>query len=265
MPRSPPVGRPSAERRMIVLRDVSVRHANGVAALSRVNLQVSPGEMLFLVGSTGSGKSTLLKLLYRELLPSEGRVFVGEQDVTELDRRRIPFLRRQLGVVFQDFRLLPYKTARENVGFALQVIGHEPRLMHTKVNKALSRVGLARRADSLPQELSGGEQQRVSLARALVNEPKLLLADEPTGNLDPESSLDIMNLLCEVAETGTTVLVATHDRDIVDRFRKRVVELRDGRIARDELVGGYTRTEPAAEAEPEAETAEARGVSLADA
>ena len=227
---------------MIVISDVSVRYPNGVEALTKANLQVARGEFAFLVGTTGSGKSTLLKLLYREMLPTEGRVYVDEQDVTALTRREIPLLRRRLGVVFQDFRLLPYKTARENVAFALQVIGTEPRTMHTKVARALGRVGLSSRVDAMPHELSGGEQQRVSIARALVNEPPVLLADEPTGNLDPDSSLEIMSLLTGIAETGTTVMVATHDRDIVNHFRKRVVRLANGRIITDRAEAGYDQT-----------------------
>ncbi|NUP98957.1 MAG: cell division ATP-binding protein FtsE [Armatimonadetes bacterium] len=251
---------------MVVLRDVSVRFANGVEALSHANLQVSRGEFVFLVGTTGSGKSTLLKLLYRELLPTEGRVHVDEQDVTELNRQQIPLLRRRLGVVFQDFRLLPYKTARENVAFALQVIGAEPRSMHMQVMRALSRVGLSHRVNAMPHELSGGEQQRVSIARALVNEPVILLADEPTGNLDPESSTEIMDLLEAVAAAGTTVMVATHDRDIVNRLRKRVVQLDHGRITRDEQAAGYEAGQPAAQPEPgdREEPNEDAGVSLAD-
>ncbi len=247
---------------MIVYRDVSVRYPNGVEALARINLQIERGELVYLVGATGSGKSTLLKLLYRELLPTEGRVWVDGQDVTTLPRRDVPRLRRRLGVVFQDFRLLPYKTARENVGFALQVIGAEPRSMHSRALRALSRVGLNKRADSMPHELSGGEQQRVSIARALVNEPILLLADEPTGNLDPLSSQDIMRTLEDIAATGTTVVVATHDRDIVNRFPRRVVQLVDGRVARDDPAGGY---EIALDAAVPEDAPAVEGVPVADA
>jgi cell division transport system ATP-binding protein len=227
---------------MIVVRNVTVRHANGMEALSRVHLHVKRGEFAFLVGSTGSGKSTLLKLLYRELAPTEGSVLVDGTDVTQLPRREIPLLRRRLGVVFQDFRLLPYKTARENVAYALQVIGAEPRSLHRLSMAALSRVGLAQRASAMPDELSGGEQQRVCLARALVNDPLVLLADEPTGNLDPESSRDVIGTLEAINAAGTTVLVATHDRDIVNLLGKRVIELDHGRVARDEAEGQYDRT-----------------------
>ncbi|MBI2302799.1 MAG: cell division ATP-binding protein FtsE [Armatimonadetes bacterium] len=228
---------------MLVVRNVTVRYPNGVEALSRLNLHLKRGEFVFLVGSTGSGKSTLLKLFYREVQQTEGSVIVDEQDVSGLPRRAIPLLRRKVGVVFQDFRLLPYKTARENVAFALRVIGAEPRSLHMRVARALSRVGLDHRADALPEQLSGGEQQRVSIARALVNEPAVLLADEPTGNLDPDVSLEVMEVIESVAESGTTVVVATHDRDIVNHFRKRVVELVAGRLARDQVAGGYRATD----------------------
>lgn len=224
---------------MLVCRNVTVRYPNGVEALSRVNLHVRPGEFVFLVGPTGSGKSTLLKLFYREATQTEGTVIVGDQDVSALRRREIPMLRRRLGIVFQDYRLLPYKTARENVAFALQVIGADPRVVRLQVARALSRVGLGDRTDAMPEELSGGEQQRVSIARALVNDPLVLLADEPTGNLDPDMSIEVMSVIERVAESGTTVVVATHDRDIVNHFRKRVVEMEAGRITRDEAVGGY--------------------------
>ncbi|MCC7493269.1 MAG: cell division ATP-binding protein FtsE [Fimbriimonadaceae bacterium] len=245
---------------MIVIRDVTVRYHRGPEALARANLQIRRGEFVFLVGTSGSGKSTLLKLLYRDLLPTEGRVWVNDQDLTTLSRREIPLLRRQLGVVFQDYRLLPYKTASENVAFALEVIGDEPRQMHRKVMRALARVGLQQRQGAMPHELSGGEQQRISIARALVNDPVLLLADEPTGNLDPDSSLGVMQLLDEIAASGTTVVVATHDRHMVDHFRKRVVELVDGRIVRDEELAGYARpSEPAVAAAP------VEGVDLAEA
>ncbi|MBI5834979.1 MAG: cell division ATP-binding protein FtsE [Armatimonadetes bacterium] len=225
---------------MIVFRNVTVRYDGKVEALSRVNLTIPDGEFVFLVGSTGSGKSTLMKLLYRELLPTEGSVYVGDDDVTQLEAKHIPLLRRRLGVVFQDFRLLPYKNAVENVSYALQVIGAEPRDIHQRALSALGRVGLAHRATSMPGQLSGGEQQRVSIARALVNDPTVLLADEPTGNLDPETSLDVIHLLESINESGTTVIVATHDREIVNLLAKRVVELDSGRVARD-AVGGYDR------------------------
>ncbi len=257
---------------MIVFRNVTVRYDGKVEALSRVNLTIADGEFVFLVGSTGSGKSTLMKLLYRELLPTEGNVYVGDDDVTQLAAGQIPMLRRRLGVVFQDFRLLPYKNAVENVSYALQVIGAEPRDIHQRALSALGRVGLAGRAGSMPGQLSGGEQQRVSIARALVNDPTVLLADEPTGNLDPDTSLEVIRLLEAINESGTTVIVATHDRDIVDLLSKRVVELQAGRVARD-AVGGYDRLapgeaagQPDAEppAEPAAETTEEGAADVAE-
>lgn len=251
---------------MLVARNVSVRYPTGVEALSRVNLHVKRGEFVFLVGATGSGKSTLLKLFYREVAPTEGTVIVDQQDVTALPRQQVPLLRRRVGVVFQDYRLLPYKTARENVAFGLQVIGAEPRTVHMNVARALSRVGLTSHADAMPDQMSGGEQQRVSIARALVNEPAVLLADEPTGNLDPEMSLEVMQIISRVAETGTTVVVATHDRDIVNHFRKRVVEVEHGRIARDEQSGGYRSSDTLPLALPELDAlGGAQGVPFADA
>ncbi len=224
---------------MIGVLNVSVRYPNGVEALDRVSLHVERGEFVFLVGTTGSGKSTLLKLCYREVLPTEGSVLVDGQDVTALPQREIHLLRRKVGVVFQDFRLLAYKTAAENVAFALQVIGAEPRGVQRKVMTALSRVGLHGKGTAMPHELSGGEQQRVSIARALVNEPTMLLADEPTGNLDPDSSAEIMKLLEQINAAGTTVVVATHDRDVVNRFRQRVVRLAEGRVVSDTAGGEY--------------------------
>jgi cell division transport system ATP-binding protein len=244
---------------MIVFRNIGVRYANGVQALSQINLSIANGEFVFVVGSSGSGKSTLLKLLYREIAPTEGSTWVDDLEVSALSRREVPLLRRRLGVVFQDFRLLPYKTAVENVSYALQVIGAEPRDLHRRAVEALGQVGLAGRAGARPDELSGGEQQRVSIARALVNRPTLLLADEPTGNLDPESSADLMKILEAINAGGTTVMVATHDRDIVNRMAKRVIELTAGRVVRDDAEGAYDRAAepgsgaPAIEAEPEAE------------
>ncbi len=243
---------------MIIYRNVSVRYRGGVEALTRVNLSIGEGSFVFLVGSTGSGKSTLFKLLYRELAPTEGHVYFRGEDVTLMPPRHTPFLRRQMGVVFQDFRLLPYKSALENVSYALQVIGHDPRDIHRRAMASLRRVGLFERASAMPHELSGGEQQRVSIARALVNEPVALLADEPTGNLDPDTSFEVMQLLESIcAEMGTTIVVATHDRDIVDRMARRVIVLEAGRVARDE-VGGYDAEIPEPPA-PEPPAPEANG------
>jgi cell division transport system ATP-binding protein len=204
-----------------------------------VNLSIGKGEFVFITGASGSGKSSLLRLIYREEEPTEGTVVVAGQDVAAMDPSRVPFLRRQIGVVFQDFRLLSQLTVRENVGFALDVVGSGRREKHRKVPIALELVGLPHKADGLPGELSGGEQQRVCIARALVNSPPVLLADEPTGNLDPETSWDIVQLLSRISERGTTIVVATHDKYIVDGMRRRVIELAHGVAVRDDPGGAY--------------------------
>jgi cell division transport system ATP-binding protein len=223
---------------MIHLEGVTVVYPDGTRALSGIDLQVDRGEFTFIVGASGSGKSTMLQLMYRELVPTEGRVIIAGQDVASLPRERIPMLRRNVGVVFQDFRLLPDKNVWENVAFALDVVGASRREKYRKVPLSLELVGLSEKEQSFPHELSGGEQQRVSIARALVNNPALLLADEPTGNLDPDISWEIVQLLANIAERGTTVLMATHDRVIVDGMRKRVVSLVGGTIVRDARGGG---------------------------
>ncbi|MGC9317082.1 MAG: cell division ATP-binding protein FtsE [Armatimonadota bacterium] len=223
---------------MIHLEGVTVVYPDGTRALSGIDLQVDRGEFTFIVGASGSGKSTLLQLIYRELVPTEGRVIIAGQDVASLPRSRVPMLRRNVGVVFQDFRLLPDKNVWENVAFALDVVGASRREKFRKVPLALELVGLSEKEASLPAELSGGEQQRVSIARALVNNPAILLADEPTGNLDPDISWEIVQLLTNIADRGTTVLCATHDRVIVDGMRKRVVSLVGGTIVRDARGGG---------------------------
>jgi len=224
---------------MIEFRNVSVTYPKGIEALRDVNLRVNKGEFLFVVGPTGTGKSTLLKLIYREEVPTRGSVIVAGQDVAKLRGGRIAKLRRTMGVVFQDFRLLPNKTAWENVSFALYVIGTPRREIRTRAPECLELVGLLDRAHAYPHQLSGGEQQRVSIARALVNNPSMLLADEPTGNLDPDTSWDIIQLLDQVSGRGTTVVVASHDQHIVDRMRKRVVALDNGVVVRDEAKGMY--------------------------
>ena len=223
---------------MIHVEGVTVVYPDGTRALSGVDLQVDRGEFTFIVGASGSGKSTLLQLIYRELVPTEGRIIIAGQDVAGLPRNRVPHLRRNIGVVFQDFRLLPDKNVWENVAFALEVVGASRREKYRKVPLALELVGLAEKEQSFPHELSGGEQQRVSIARALVNSPAVLVADEPTGNLDPEISWEIVQLLTNIAERGTTVLCATHDRVIVDGMRKRVLSLVGGTIVRDARGGG---------------------------
>jgi len=224
---------------MVQFQRVSKIYSSGVTALSDVSLRIDRGEFVFVVGPTGSGKSTLLKLLYRAELPTHGRVLVYGRDVGRLRAGTVAGLRRTLGVVFQDFKLLPQRTALENVAFALRVTGTAspdivPRALH-----ALERVGLEQRRDAMPAELSGGEQQRVSIARALVHDPPLLLADEPTGNLDPDSSWGIMQLLSRINLRGTTVIVTTHNKAIVDILRQRVVQLAGGRVARDQRQGLY--------------------------
>ena len=211
----------------------------GKPALDRVTVDVEKGEFVFLVGASGSGKSTALRLVLRETRPTQGRVYVAGKEINRLAGWKVPRLRRQIGTVFQDFRLLQNKTVAENVAFAQQVIGKSRSEIRRVVPETLELVGLKDKSERLPDELSGGEQQRVAIARAYVNRPMILIADEPTGNLDPTSSVGIMSLLERINETGTTVLMATHDHGIVDQMRKRVVELDEGRVIRDEAMGAY--------------------------
>ncbi len=220
---------------MIVLESVSKIY-NGVAALSDVNLHIGKGEFVFIVGSSGSGKTTLFKLLTKELEPTSGRIFLNGQNIAKIRRSQIPFMRRGIGIVFQDFRLLQDRTVYENIVFAERVVGTPSNVIKKKAKEVLSLVGLADKAKSYPEELSGGEQQRVALARALVNEPPVLLADEPTGNLDPENAWEIMNLLEDINERGTTVLVVTHNKEIVERMQKRVITLENGVMTSDSKV-----------------------------
>lgn len=208
-------------------------------ALDDVNIEIYPGEFVFLVGHSGSGKTTLLNTMLRNVKPTSGRVMVAGQDLMKIKNRKIPFLRRQIGAVFQDYKLLPNRTAYENVAFALQCIGKPKAVIKAQVPEVLRLVGLAEQMDSLPDQLSGGEQQRVSVARAMVNRPPLLICDEPTGNLDPAISLGIMKLLKRINRTGTTVIVATHDRAMVDSMQRRVIALEGGRVIRDQERGGY--------------------------
>jgi cell division transport system ATP-binding protein len=210
-----------------------------VVALDSVSLEVTKGEFVFIVGPSGSGKSTFMRLLTREQVADSGEVWVAGKNLRKLRRWKVPLLRREIGYVFQDFKLLPNKTVRENVSFALEVIGRSRREIRARVPEVLELVGLTDKAESLPHELSGGQQQRVSIARAFVNNPRLLLCDEPTGNLDPATSVGIMKLLDRINRTGTTVVMATHDQQIVDSMRRRVVELEDGRIVRDQVRGVY--------------------------
>jgi len=224
---------------MIRLENVTKTYKNSTTALSDVSVDIDKGEFVFLVGSSGSGKSTFLRLLLREELPDKGRIIEAGRDIVSLPKWRVPFLRRNIGCVFQDFRLLPNKTVFENVAFALEVIGRSKSVVRTQVPQILELVGLGHKLDSLPSELSGGEQQRVAVARAFVNRPLILLADEPTGNLDPTTSEGIMSLLDRINRTGTTVVMATHDRAMVDRMRRRVLELDHGTLVRDQVRGVY--------------------------
>jgi len=211
----------------------------GRPALDQVTLDIDKGEFVYLVGTSGSGKSTALRLVLRELRPTTGRVHVAGKEINRMAGWKVPRLRRQIGTVFQDFRLLPNKTVAENVAFAQQVIGKSRREIGKVVPETLELVGLKDKGDRMPDELSGGEQQRVAIARAFVNRPMILIADEPTGNLDPATSVGIMNLLGDINETGTTVVMATHDHGIVDQFTKRVIELDHGKVVRDEASGSY--------------------------
>lgn len=225
---------------MISLQNVTKKYKGSPRpALDQVNLEIEKGDFVFLVGASGSGKSSLMRLMLREDVPNSGSVHVLGQNLVGLPPRKVPFFRRKLGVVFQDFRLLPNKTVGQNVAFSLEVIGKSQGFIQEAVPDVLGLVGLAEKADRLPSELSGGEQQRVALARAIVNKPAILLADEPTGNLDPATSDGIMSLIESINLAGTTVVMATHDRSIVDRMQKRVVELSHGTIVRDQVSGGY--------------------------
>ena len=224
---------------MIVFENVTKIYEPNVVALRDVSFVIEKGDFVFIVGASGSGKSTIVRLLLKELEPTDGRIIVGGRDLARLGRSKVPALRRNVGCVFQDFKLLPSRTASENVAYALKVQGEGRGSIRRKVPEVLSLVGLAHKMNSYPDELSGGEQQRVSIARAMVNHPPLLVCDEPTGNLDPDTSVGIMQLLYRINRAGTTILMVTHDREMVDKMRKRVIALDDGRLARDERRGGY--------------------------
>jgi cell division transport system ATP-binding protein len=232
-----PAGVPGSA--MIVLEDVRKVYEPDVVALDRVSFVIEKGEFVFVVGPSGSGKSTIIRLLLKELEPTAGRIIVGGRDLTRLKRSKVPLLRRNVGCVFQDFKLLRERTAYENVAYALKVQGDSTTAIRRKVPEVLNLVGLAHKMNSRPDELSGGEQQRVSIARAVVNHPPLLICDEPTGNLDPDTSVGIMQLLYKINRAGTTILMVTHDREMVDKMRRRVIALDSGRLARDERRGGY--------------------------
>jgi cell division transport system ATP-binding protein len=231
-----PVPGPGA---MIVFDSVTKVYEPDVTALTDVSFVIDKGEFVFVVGASGSGKSTLIRLLLKELEPTIGRIFVGGRDLTRLKPSKVPLLRRNIGCVFQDYKLLPSRTAAENVAYALKVQGESRSAIRRKVPEVLNLVGLAHKMNSYPDELSGGEQQRVSVARAVVNHPPLLVCDEPTGNLDPDTSVGIMQLLYRINRAGTTILMVTHDREMVDKMRKRVIALDQGKLSRDERRGGY--------------------------
>jgi cell division transport system ATP-binding protein len=224
---------------LIKFRRVTKVYQGNIYALDDVTVDIDKKEFVFIVGPSGSGKSTFIKLLLKEEEPTNGQVYIADTHLGDIKKWKIPYLRRKVGCVFQDFKLLPQKTVYENVSYALEVTGRPRRIIETYVPEVLRLVGLSHKLDAYPDEMSGGEQQRVSIARAFVNRPPILLADEPTGNLDPSMSMGIVKLLERINNTGTTVIMATHDQDIVNTFKKRVVELRDGRVIRDQARGVY--------------------------
>jgi len=232
---------PRTDRAVVVLHDVTKRYPNGKEALKDVDLVVPEGDFVFLVGPSGAGKSTLMKLLIRDELATEGVVVIDGSDLARIPRRQVPKVRRKIGIVFQDFKLLPKKSVWENVAFALEVTGTPRRRIRPAVDRVLAVVGLTGQAQQLPAQLSGGEQQRTAIARALVHDPRIIIADEPTGNLDPVISWEIIQLLLRINELGVTILMATHDAEVVTALRKRVVALEDGRIIRDETGAAYHR------------------------
>jgi cell division transport system ATP-binding protein len=224
---------------LIQFCSVTKVYDNGTTALNNINLKVEKGDFLFLVGPSGAGKSTLLSLLFREELPTKGQILIAGKNIVRIKRRELPYVRRNMGIVFQDFRLLPDRTVFENVAFTLEVLQYKRRDIMRLVPPVLEQVGIAHRAKNFPKQLSGGEQQRTAIARAIINNPPIFVADEPTGNLDPKTSIEIMKLLEDINYRGTTMLVATHDRDIVNSMHKRVVALENGKLARDEREGSY--------------------------
>ena len=224
---------------MIHMKNVTKVYENGAVALNNINVDIRKGEFVFLVGSSGAGKSTFIKMLFREVLPTSGILTVNGRDVIRMANKEVPYLRRSLGVIFQDYRLLPEKTVYENISFAMQVIEAPRRLMQRSVNSVLDIVGLRDKYKCFPHQLSGGEQQRVAIARAIVNNPSIVIGDEPTGNLDPETSWGIMDIFQRINAAGTTIVMATHDKTIVDAMQRRVIAIEDGQIVRDEAQGGY--------------------------
>lgn len=225
---------------MIEMKNVKKIYDNGITAVQDINIRIDQGEFVYVVGPSGAGKSTFMRLMYREILPTEGSITVADMDVINMRKRDIPSLRRQVGVVFQDFKLLPTLTVAENIGYAMEVLEKSPKQISSRVKEVLKLVGLEHKGDMLPNELSGGEQQRVAIARAIANMPRVLIADEPTGNLDPETSKGIMDILEQINDQGTTILMATHNAEIVNERKHRVVVVEDGRITRDEQEGSYS-------------------------
>lgn len=224
---------------MILMKEVFKKYANGVTALNGITINIEQGEFVYIVGPSGAGKSTFIKLMYREERPTTGKIVINNINLADIKERRVPFLRRNIGVVFQDFKLLPKLSVYENIAFALEVLEESPRNIRRRVMEVLETVGLKNKARFLPDELSGGEQQRVSIARAIVNNPKIMIADEPTGNLDPDTSWGIMRVFEEINSRGTTVIMATHSKEIVNTIKKRVIAIEDGMIVRDEYRGEY--------------------------
>lgn len=238
---------PKVDVPVVEFRDVTKVYDTGSVAVQQATIKIGRGEFVFLVGPTGCGKSTCIRLLQKELEPSEGEILIAGRSLNDIPRSRLPYLRRNIGVVFQDYKLLPNRTVYDNVAYSLLVIGESRQEIRRKVPDILRLVGLSTKLHAFPDELSGGEQQRVSVARAFVNHPPLLLCDEPTGNLDPETSIGIMQLIYRINRTGTTVVIATHDKEMVDKMRRRVIELRGGRIIRDERSGMYRPDESTTE------------------
>jgi cell division transport system ATP-binding protein len=224
---------------MIEMQDVYKKYPNGVMAVNGISVQIKQGEFVYVVGPSGAGKSTFIKMMYREERPTKGDIMINGVNLAKIKDSKVPLLRRNIGVVFQDFKLLPMLTVYENVAYALEVIEEQPKYIKKQVMETLELVNLRHKARMLPTELSGGEQQRVSIARSIVNAPKVMIADEPTGNLDPETSWDIMKLFDEINTRGTTIVMATHNREIVNKIKKRVIAIENGRIVRDEHKGDY--------------------------
>jgi cell division transport system ATP-binding protein len=245
--RKPLTPNPRREVPVVEFRDVTKLYDGGSVGIDRVSMRIGRGEFVFLVGPTGCGKSTCIRLLMKEIEAQDGEILISGHELRSMPRKKVPRLRRNIGVVFQDFKLLPNRTVYDNVAYSLQVIGENRASIRRKVPDILRLVGLSTKLHNYPDQLSGGEQQRVSIARAFVNHPPLLLADEPTGNLDPDTSIGIMQLIYRINRTGTTVVVATHDREMVDKMRRRVIELRDGRVIRDQIEGAYSVDESTVE------------------